>query len=300
MATVPPQGHIVTSDFQRLFAASYPFQTSVMSNLNRLDFRNLRLAGIRTSVSQRVQREILLPTKCDGTILQWPGPSPAPCPNNSDTVDEVRFCRGPRHDGWMSEQAKQNELTNPFKYGLQLKHYMHLIYYKEGQFSSTFNVCSECRDSLLQLQHLLRVPEKIDGYHTALCRAHSLEYVQQRPYDSCRCVTFMENYWRCSDCSNDSETTLRVCAMNFGCNSVCPRYVFNKSTQKYVNPRNGKKRRVYEVCPISGCGQGPWCEGPSDKQMQMCRACTAIFSPDPGAWNMPSLGWFFSAVLSYI
>lgn len=52
-----PEGQDSRSDFEHYFTTVYSFQTSVMSNLNRLDFKNLQLAGVRTPISQQVQQK---------------------------------------------------------------------------------------------------------------------------------------------------------------------------------------------------------------------------------------------------
>lgn len=48
----------ITSTFEQCFTSIYPFQTSILSDLNRLDFKNLQLAGVRTPVSQNIKEKL--------------------------------------------------------------------------------------------------------------------------------------------------------------------------------------------------------------------------------------------------
>lgn len=278
----PPKGQDTTSDFEHQFNTSYPFQTSVMSNLNRLDFRNLRLAGIRTDVSQKIQQKYLRPTKCDELVVIWDSDAEIRrCSSNTKTDHVVKPCHGLRHNGWMSQREKQVDPTSPFKYVLESDGFREKSNKHEGH-SKSFNVCSSCHENDRSFRYSVEEYWIIKGFHTGLCRAHSLEYVKQRPYNFCRCQMFLDSFWRCDDCSVDTVELLEACARNFGVSSVCPRYVFNMARQEYISRRNCEIRSVDDVCPISGCAE--WCWDPSyaspsvsDKHMHMCRACTAIF-----------------------
>ncbi|MCJ1424810.1 hypothetical protein MMC29_002698 [Sticta canariensis] len=59
----PAQGQDITSEFEQCFTSMYPFQTSILSNLNHLDFKNLQLAGFRTPQLSKACNCKMLPEK---------------------------------------------------------------------------------------------------------------------------------------------------------------------------------------------------------------------------------------------
>lgn len=60
-----PQSQGSTSDFEHCYTNIYFFQTSLMWNPNRLDFKTLQLAGVKTPISQTnsEKKNFLFPTK---------------------------------------------------------------------------------------------------------------------------------------------------------------------------------------------------------------------------------------------
>ncbi|MCJ1267432.1 hypothetical protein MMC22_007317 [Lobaria immixta] len=98
----PPQGQGGMSMFESYFTSDYPFQKAMMKRLNRLDFKNLRLAGLRTPVSQELQRLHLVPSKCDQVwVTVGPGlvEVKTPCPNTTQVLDFIKACHGRHRDG---------------------------------------------------------------------------------------------------------------------------------------------------------------------------------------------------------
>lgn len=242
----PPHGQYSATNFERCFTTMYPFQSSVMMNLDRSDFRNLRLAGVRTPISPQIQRTYLIPTNCDEwhmiSGIQW-----VDCPNTTKTVDEIKACHGVHRD----DPSLSNALVLTSNQD-------------EGGHSDSFNVCIHCHDRIRQLQR--PVENTIIGFfYTTLCRTHCLEYVEQRPYNDCRCKAFMEKYWRCLFCSIDTLEELRARAQAF---------------REEISKKKAGWRYIEERCPISDCTDLPWLSGPLNKRVCLCHACTAIF-PQP-------------------
>lgn len=275
----PPQGQDATPDFECCFTTMYPFQESVMSNLNRLDFRHLQLAGIQTPISQQLQKKHLILSKCDETLV-IPGISPVTCSNTTQTVGEIKACHGLHHDGW-GLRGRQEKWIEPTRLLKHVPKSDSLVQRssenEEGHFDS-FNVCIHCHERDRQR----RLPYEnltLNRSLTTMCMIHCLEYVDQRPYNACRCKMFLEKYWRCHICSLDTLDELRLRAQSFG-EDPFPNFIFDKAANVYINRATGNPRRE-ALCPILGCTGLPWLSGPRHKQVLMCRACTAIFPQSP-------------------
>ncbi|MCJ1267273.1 hypothetical protein MMC22_007158 [Lobaria immixta] len=259
----PPQGGGGMSMFETYFTYDYPFQEAMMKRINRLDFKNLRLAGLRTPVSQELQRLHLVPSKCD-EVLVTPGlvPTRTPCPNTTQVLDFIKACHG-RHSDGADSQGHQERCIEP---QLLSKHvrgsdsFVETFNENDGGHFDSFNVCIDCYDR--------------DRYHrrgdlafalctfpSRLCILHSLEHVSQRPFNACHCKKFLEKYWRCNACWFDTLETLKRRSRNF---------------KEVVEKAQRLNRSEHLVCPIAGCTLKPWTKGPVEDQMFLCRACTAI------------------------
>lgn len=114
-----PRSGNFNSDLERHFTTIYPFRTSLMSYLNRLDFKNFQLAGIRTPVSQKFQRQYLIPSNCDSIELFMPdntqtnsGFTSVACTNTTRTVDKIMACHGNIHDGY-GMRGRQERWVEP-------------------------------------------------------------------------------------------------------------------------------------------------------------------------------------------
>lgn len=258
----------------------YPFQASVMSNLNRLDFRNLQLAGIRTPISQQLQRKHLISSKCDEKLVNVPGSNPVACSNITKTVDEIKTCHGRHHDG-LGLRGRQQKWREPeclYKHFPESDGLVRTSNENEGGHFDSFNICIHC---LNRDRRRRRTFENftIRSFRTVLCRSHCLEYIQQRPHNVCRCRMFLEKYWRCHACSLDTLDELLLRAVTFG-DVPYPSFIFDKCLRIYVDKSTGTERKN-GGCPILGCTGRSWLTAPLDKQVFMCRACTSIF-PVPG------------------
>lgn len=95
----PLRGQDSTSHFEHFFSAGYAVQKPVLSNLNRLDFKHLLLAGVRVPVSPELQMKILIPSRCNELRVMTGIPS-ATCSKTTETVREIKACHGVHHDGW--------------------------------------------------------------------------------------------------------------------------------------------------------------------------------------------------------
>lgn len=269
------QNQNLASTFERLFTTIYPFQSGVMSNLSRLEFKNLLLAGVRTPISHQLQKKHLIPSKCD-EVLTIAGIGPVTCPNTTQTVDEIKACHGMHHDGW-GLRGRQETWIEPMRLFKHVRGSTALVMTSndnEGGHFDSFNVCIHCHDRDRQCR---RPCENftISQSRTVLCLSHTLEYAERRPHNACRCKMFLEKYWRCNVCSLDTLDELKMRAQSFG-ELPFPNFIFDKAAGLYLDRASGTRRRR-DVCPILGCTGPPWLSGPPDKQILLCRACTAIF-----------------------
>lgn len=273
----PAQGQ---SRLDRYLTTSYPIQESVLSNLNRLDFRNLQLAGIRTPISRQVQRQHLIPSKCNEKVRIFPATDEVACHNTTQTVDEIKVCHGKFHDGhgirgrrdrWEEPQVIKH--SNP----RDARGFWLMPSQSKGGNFDSFNVCIHCHDRDRQRRRVYE-DYTIRTFRSPMCREHSLEYGEQRPYDACRCKMFLEKYWLCHRCAPDALDELKLRAKTFGDVSY-PTFVWDLALREYRDNRPGPafKPARHFGCPILGCTARPWLAGPVNKQVFMCRACTSIF-----------------------
>ena len=270
-----PQGEASMSDFEHYFTNIRCFQESVLSNLNRLDFKHLQLAGVRTPVSQKIQQKCIIPSKCDEKLTR-PGFGSTICSNTSRTVREIKACYGMHHDGWglRGRQDHWIEPTRLFKHVRGSSSLVQRAHENDGGHFDSFNLCVRCRNRDRENRSAVE-SFTIGTFYSKMCQHHCLEYIEQRPYNTCRCKMFLEKYWRCHVCSLDTMDELRLRAQTFGDISY-PTFKFDTASRRYVDERTGIVRRV-DICPILNCGREPWFSGPVDKKMLLCRACTAIF-----------------------
>lgn len=295
----PPRGQDFKSNFEHCFNNAYSFQTSMLSNLTRLDFKNLQLAGIRISVSREIQQKYLLPSKCNEK-LRTPGSESVTCTNTTETVREIKACHG-------KHRQYKNLALRP---GL-VKHVRGSKYpveesdeHEGGSFGS-FNVCIQCRDRDRE-RRLAIESQTIRACRAILCRHHSLKYLHQRPYNMCRCRMFLDQHWRCHACSLD---TLAVLGESAGYQfwelhpPDCSRKDFDSQEEGFDEWKEdfpGWEEKVEDleelehvvlnliaqgnavapedqVCIITGCKEGgPWDSGPQDQQMLLCGGCDTI------------------------
>ena len=263
-ATPQNQGRL--SAFEYSSTTLVPSRTSVIWNLN-LDFPNLRLADVRTPIDQHFQIQHLTPRRCNEYTLDmgW-------CSNTTETVDEIRPCHGRHHDG-LGLRGRLDQWIEP----KNLYKHVRLVQTADRNdeaYYDSFNVCTVCHEH----HRLLRAPYEnvmIRGFAQTCCQTHSLEFLQQRPYNACRCKAFLEKYWRCDACSLVTLEELSFRALTFG-DVPYPTFIFDEKTQTYIDRRNGTTRR-HVGCPVLGCTGSQWLSGPLRSQMRMCRACTAIF-----------------------
>lgn len=270
----PPQGEKSISNFERLFTSILPFQTSVMSNLDRLDFLNLRLAGVKTPISVQVQKKYLIPTKCDELCI-FPGRGrPLPCPNTTKAYHGIRACHGVPED-----QERPEQWIKP-KY--HLRHYrksggfVKTISEDKGSQRDLFHVCVQCHDRNEQNRRSEQV-HAIASFHSSMCRSHCLEYKKQQPYNTCHCEMFVEEYWRCKSCSYATLRQLQDRARASQKNPVHRNYSYAGpfGDPGYVGPFGDPGDPT--ICPMVGCTRQPWLTPPLEWQMMMCRACDGIF-----------------------
>ena len=261
-----PHGHIPTSSLERCITTSYTILTSVLSNLNRWDFRNLQLAGIKTGISRPVQRKYLIPSTCNQKFIfpREPGGQTVCC-NTTQTVDEIRTCHG-RHDddSTMSYREKWVEPSVLSKHIRGQTKFVDITDENQGGHFDSFNVCLHCIDHDREV--LGPCEEEVIGrFKTRMCQVHALEHVENRPYNVCRCMGFVRKYWRCRSCAIHTLYSLEA---------RCDDFWGVKSPTWFFEDEGDYPE---EKCPIADCPGEPWFDGPMDKQMWMCRSCTAIF-----------------------
>ncbi|MCJ1427969.1 hypothetical protein MMC29_005876 [Sticta canariensis] len=284
---IVPQGPDLTSYFERCFTTVYPFQRTLILYLNRLDFKNLLLAGINISLSRQIQNRYLIPSKCDETTSVPnvnfpfnPGFRTVPCLNTTRTVHQIKACHGKHHDGFgpRGRQEKWNEPSRLLKHVRDSDARVETTDDNQGGHFDSFNVCIHCHDRDRQR---VRPYEAWTVYrsHSLLCQTHSLEFIQQRPYNHCRCRMYIEKYWRCRRCTAGTVDELSVRAQCFA-EVPYPTFVFDQAQRRYVDARTGNGRQLHG-CPILGCPEQAWTFGPLEKQMAMCRACVAIVPQPP-------------------
>ncbi|MCJ1462917.1 hypothetical protein MMC07_001521 [Pseudocyphellaria aurata] len=268
----PSQSQFPMSALERRVTNQYPVLISVLPNLNRMDFRNLQLAGIRTPVSEEVQRQYLIPSKCDEKLVIV-GMKTVTCTNTTRTVREIKACHGIHHDGFgvRSRQARWIEPTRLFKHAH--KSDSHIESNGDGGHFDSFNVCIHCRER----DRERRRPYEdfaIGRLHTTLCQHHCLKYLARRPYNQCRCRTYLDKYWRCHTCCLATLGELRLRAQAFG-RYWFLNFEFDEKLGRYVHAVK-KTERMRDMCPVLGCSGESWLAAPLDQKMFMCCACTAI------------------------
>ena len=197
------------SMFESYFTNDYPFQESMMKRLNRLDFKNLQLAGLRTPVSQELQKLHLIPSKCNEVLITvTPGSIPVmitPCPNTTQVLDFIQACHGRHRDGadLQGHEERRIEPQCLFKHVRGSHSFMQTPNENDGGHFDFFNVCIDCydRDRGNKRIHLGLT---LGTFKSRLCILHCLEHASQRPYNTCHCKESLEKYWRCFACWYDT------------------------------------------------------------------------------------------------
>lgn len=254
----PPTSSDSPQSQECCFTTIYPFQISVMSNLNRMDFKNLQLAGIRTPISKQLQRKYLIPTICHEK-LERPCFNPVVCSNTTQTIDEIKACYGAHGD-----RLGLSMWSQPDKCIVPVRHFRHVrgldrlvMAHSQNEVGNldSFNICTHYHERDRQRRDA-NEDLTIRTFHKNLCKLDCLEYLEQQPYNTCRCKMFLERYWRCHTCAMTTLQELSIRAF------------------RVLNYRDSSIRAA---CPILGCSGLPWVSGRSSQQIMMCCACTAIF-----------------------
>lgn len=271
----PLHGQNPKSHFEHFLSFGYTVQQPMLSNLNRLDFKNLLLAGARVPVSQELQMKIIIPSKCN-EILVMMGIPATTCSKTTETVKEIKACHGVHHDGWGVRGRREMwiEPRRLLKHVHESNSLVQASSESEGGHFDSFNVCIDCHERDRQRRRPFE-DSTISTFHTALCQIHCLKYRDKQPYNVCQCLMFLEKYWRCNVCSLDTLDELRLRAQTFG-EFLWPTFKFDEAQNQYIDVVTGTTRRR-EKCPIVFCTRPAWTNGPIDQQMMKCGACTAIF-----------------------
>ncbi len=160
----------------------YEIQESIIRNLDRVDFKNLQLAGVKmVDLGRELQRKHLTPIGCDEKLSTLDGTTP-PCLNTTRTIDTIGRCTG------------AYVLRDPFATSGPFLRRIHCAH----------NVCKPCRDGTeAQFSNFERL--RIFMYCIPLCSEHSLYYAQrQMPQTECLCRAFISAQWQCTPCRQDS------------------------------------------------------------------------------------------------
>lgn len=249
------------SSFENLISNYGPVQTSILNNLTRWEYRNLQLAGVRLPVSREFLKTHQIPTRCHE---QNPENLDEQCANTTETFDEIRACEGHPLRLLRPEELHQPCIHMP---AWLLNSYdpaepnidRHPIHTK---------VCRRCRDfnadELLPMQL-----QTIAQFRMPLCERHSRKEAGQLPHNECRCLSFINDKWRCRSCSESTMLFLASGATNNRSSLDDRRISWTHPRAYFRNRRNPEIMR----CPIEGCVRPAWLDA---NGMQLCMGCCAI------------------------
>ncbi len=164
----------------------YEIQESIMGNLDRVDFKNLQLAGVKmVSLGPELQRKHLTPIGCDEEIFTLDG-TRAQCLNMTNTIDTIGRCTG------TYILRDPLAISGPFLRKVGCAHH----------------ICMPCRDGIeAQCSDFER--GRLFTYCMPLCSEYSHYYPRQQvPPTECLCRTFLSAQWQCSPCCQDSLNAL--------------------------------------------------------------------------------------------
>lgn len=254
-AVISPQVQNSALSLEYCLSTSYPILTSVMSNLNRMDFKNLQLAGLHTPISQEARMKHLVPSMCNDGFMEN-------CKNTTRKIDEIRTCHGRHRDGqdYRGHREKWVEPPYLFKHVRGTDSFVQISNDNQKGHFDSFNVCIDCHKISLFND------ETIEKWHSSIdsCLDHR-QALEQRPFNTCRCKMFVEKHWRCYACTRSTLKGLGHRA---------------KQNAPKVQKRGRRGNNGYDVCPIDGC-KAYAIRPMSQHQMLFCRACTAIFPRIP-------------------
>lgn len=95
-------------------------QKSAMSHPNRLNFKDLQFAGVRTLISPQLQKSCLIPSKCHENSIMLSANFAlcseyrlVACFNTTQTVKEIKVRQGQHHDGLDGLRGRQERWIEP-------------------------------------------------------------------------------------------------------------------------------------------------------------------------------------------
>ncbi|MCJ1467497.1 hypothetical protein MMC07_006122 [Pseudocyphellaria aurata] len=273
MADPPPT-------FEGMITRCGPVLESIMQHLTRWDFRNLQLAGVRISVSREFQRRHHLPNRCDEVALATLANPKTYCDNTSETFD-IRPCMGSPMKVTKNGVLLLEQRLGSTRIQCCLRDEEWRWYLLQpnpdpepniDRFPIHTKICLPCRDASAA-ELLEEQSQVIARFNATLCKVHSLDHMTaQFPVNSCRCLAFVRDPWRCRRCYEDTLMYLGVRTEHPP--PICQHipdwqrpWVYLKSL--WDSCHSGP------TCPIEGCFRPAWLD-PTGARMQMCMSCYAI------------------------
>ena len=271
-----PQVQNSALSLEYCLSTSYPILISVMSNLNRMDFKNLQLAGLHTPISQEARRKHLVPSMCNSNFRGI-----CICNNSTRKIDEIKTCHGRHRDGQDYRGHRERWVEPPylFKHVRGTDSFVQISNDNQGGHFDSFNVCIDCHKCSLFIEKIIK------EWHSSIdsCLAHR-QALEQRPFNACRCKMFVQKHWRCLACT---RSTLK--GLGHPANLNAPK----------VRKRSRRGNNADDVCPIDGC-KAHAIRPMLQRQMLFCRACTAIFPHFPELMDYGSKEGFMLSEEGYI
>lgn len=212
------------------FTSISPIQRSLLSNMNRRDYQNMRLGGIPIQVSEENQRENL------GARCNERPPVGLICSSDAHSHVRIKLCDG----------LPPSDNLPPTNHG-------------------SHNVCELCRTRAYdqRMQHLRRNLSKRTVGH---CKKHSMQLRRRHDrqplvegHQGCDCQEHVNAGWRCQDCYQalmDQRT-------NKG-DYLSQVLMHRRKRTLKKGARTGRKQvyrgapRARHACPEKGCTNQPW------------------------------------------
>lgn len=272
------------SNLERMIINNGPIQESLLQNLTRWDFRNLQLAGVRISISPEVRRRHQIPTRCDEIGPENAGER---CANTTKSFDEIRACEGhPVFDWSVQHNLKKSLGAQEIEPCLRNERFPGWESNPEDEpntreYPIHTKVCRRCRDLRAGIiARLLDEQLRIADYGRRLCKRHSLEHANQFPINTCHCLDYLNNKWRCDQCYFDTlfyvETRATVLARSLRLKNE--RIPWSQPWAYLRSLWASHWGSEAQFCPIEGCMQQPWLDETRKERMQLCLGCNAISS----------------------
>ena len=207
------------TNLEHLLNGCYQVQMRVLLYLDRVDYRNMQLAGLGLGISRIIQRKLLIPVTCSNneairprdnkrvahlrflTRIGWLPPTN--CNNTTATMDEIKPCTG---SIWPKELIPTttediDECRGP-----------HLSVTNYEVKGSSHHVCLEC----VQLAERQMSPlenHKIARLRRTLCSKHTWENTPLAQHEPCKCAVILNTEWRCWACRRSTRRGLIRIAM---------------------------------------------------------------------------------------